>query len=118
VTGHHGHGPPGKRNEPGAQHPARSSVVQPGKEGFGGFRIALDPGDPRFIQAADLALATGGFVVAEHDDLGVTIVLMSDTFVLQGIANGLEPLPTTFRLIRADGRCLYGFQLPEGSWAA
>ena len=76
--------------------------------------LALDPDDPRLIAGADRALCSGGYVFV--DALG--LVLVSDTFVLEAIANGAPPLPVTPRLIRADGRTLYAFRMPSRRWPA
>jgi hypothetical protein len=75
--------------------------------------VSLDPDDPALTVAADWALKHGTYVV--NDDLGV--VLLSDVFVAQCVANGAPPLPETWRLLRADGRALWAFPVPEGSWA-
>lgn len=59
---------------------------------------------------ADEALLTGQpVVVLEHG-----VILVPDIFVVEALANGLPPLPDTYRLQRDDGRALYVFRAPGG----
>ena len=97
----------------GRPTPARNVERPPSGSDIG--MLPLDPGDPGLIAAADWALAHGGYVVLD----GLGVVLVSDVFVVEGVlANGLPPLPETARLVRADGRTLYAFQVAPGRWVA
>lgn len=63
--------------------------------------------EQRLYAAADEALATGKPV--EVDDL----MVVPDIRILEGLSNGLEPPPATWRLERPDGRSVSVYRIPR-----
>jgi hypothetical protein len=113
VTGHRSGAPPGKGAGAGANRPRNVERPPSGSDAARVTDASLDPDDPTLIEACDWVLEHGEYLVRDADGL----VLLSDTFVVEGIVNGLEPLPETARLARADGRTVYVFRVPK-AWAA
>lgn len=77
-------------------------------------RAVLTPEQVRKLErAADLALALGKPVLLRtKETLGHESVMVPDTTMVEGLANGHGDAPPTLRLIRADGRVAYVFRLP------
>jgi hypothetical protein len=74
-------------------------------------RTTISPEDRAVIEAAaDLAIDIAG--VVQIDDLGLVVV--SDTIMLEGTANGLD-CPRTDEVRRYDGRSAYLYSLPDGA---